>query len=243
MPSLGNFLVKVRHGETPFYRFLYRAAKWALVVRMPVPRALMPLLRAVYHCHVAIRGFLLRTMSFVYSEPLFRSRCERAGKNLQVAFLPIVDSNVQLFFGDNVSMHGQMGIMSGKWFKKPRLVVGNNVHIGHLVQFTVNREIVIEDGVMIASNCYFADTDSHPTDPEQRVSGLPPAEDKVLPVRICRNAWIGFGSYVMKGVTIGEGAIVAAASVVTKDVPPYAIFGGNPGRVIGDVRQKTGTGS
>ena len=46
------------------------------------------------------------------------------------------------------------------------------------------------------------------------------------------DVWIGYGTIVMPGVTIGDGAVVAAASVVTKDVPPYAIVGGNPAQVI-----------
>jgi len=46
------------------------------------------------------------------------------------------------------------------------------------------------------------------------------------------DVWIGTRCLIFKGVTIGEGAIVAAASVVTKDVPPYTIVGGNPARVL-----------
>lgn len=52
------------------------------------------------------------------------------------------------------------------------------------------------------------------------------------PVVIEHDVWIGHGAFVRPGVTIGTGAIVAAYSVVTKDVPPYAIVGGNPARVI-----------
>ena len=129
MPSIGQFLVKVRHAETPFYRFLYRTAKWALVANLPLPRVLIPVFRAFYHLHFTLRGFVMRTISFFYREPLFRSRCERAGKNLLVTLLPNVDSNVRLFFGENVSMHGKLHIMSAKWFKDPRLVVGDRVQI------------------------------------------------------------------------------------------------------------------
>jgi virginiamycin A acetyltransferase len=50
--------------------------------------------------------------------------------------------------------------------------------------------------------------------------------------RVGNDVWIGYGSTVMPGVTIGDGAIVGSCSVVTKDVPPYAIVGGNPAKVI-----------
>ncbi|HUS05606.1 MAG TPA: acyltransferase [Bryobacteraceae bacterium] len=237
MPSLGQFLVNVRRGESPFYAFLYRTAKWALVFRLPIPRLFVPLFRALYHLHFAIRGLLMRAVSFLYREPLFRCRCERAGKNLLVTLLPDVDSNVQLIVGDNVSLHGKLKIMSAKSFENPRLIVGDRVHIGHLASFTVNREIIIEDGVMIASDCYFADTDSHPKDPSLRTSGQAPSEHEVRPVRICRNAWIGHGCHILKGVTVGEGSIVAAGSVVVKDVPPYSVVGGNPARPVAKLRE------
>ena len=53
------------------------------------------------------------------------------------------------------------------------------------------------------------------------------------PVTIADHAWIGYRAIVMPGVTIGEGAVVAAGAVVTSDVAPYSIVGGNPARVIG----------
>lgn len=52
------------------------------------------------------------------------------------------------------------------------------------------------------------------------------------PTRIGDGAWIGMRAIIMPGITIGEGAIIAAGSVVTRDVPPYAVVGGNPAKVI-----------
>jgi virginiamycin A acetyltransferase len=51
-------------------------------------------------------------------------------------------------------------------------------------------------------------------------------------IKICDDVWIGHGAIILSGVTIHQGAIVAAGSVVTKDVPPYTIVGGNPARII-----------
>lgn len=53
-----------------------------------------------------------------------------------------------------------------------------------------------------------------------------------LPIVIEDDVWVGAGAFVLKGVTIGRGAIVGAGAVVTKDVPPYAIVVGNPARVV-----------
>ena len=58
------------------------------------------------------------------------------------------------------------------------------------------------------------------------------AETEAQPIRIGRNAWIGFDCCVLPGITIGEGSIVGARSVVTENVPPYTVVAGNPARVI-----------
>lgn len=65
----------------------------------------------------------------------------------------------------------------------------------------------------------------------------PQFADKGGPVTIGDRVWIGFGALVLPGVTIGEGAVVAAGAVVTKDVAPYTIVGGNPARPIGEREQ------
>lgn len=57
----------------------------------------------------------------------------------------------------------------------------------------------------------------------------------VAPVRVCDKAWIGFQAIVLKGITIGEGAIIGAGAVVTRDVPPWTVVGGNPARVIREI--------
>ena len=214
MPFLQDFLYKIRRADTPLYAFLFRAAKWSMSARLPVPGFLSPVFRLIYYFHFFVRSLYMRVMSFCYWEPTFRARCEKAGKNLEVTLMPDISSHVQVYVGDNVRLNGLMSVRSGRAFKNPRLVLQNNVHMGHLVNMTINSEIVFEEGAMVASNCYFADTDAHPTDPEERTSGKPPSQDRVLPIRIGRRAWIGHSAHILKGVTVGEAAIVAACSVV-----------------------------
>ena len=101
-----------------------------------------------------------------------------------------------------------------------------------MVSIGVNKEVIIEEDVNIASYVRILDNDAHPRDPELRAADLPPAPDEIKPVRICRRAWIGQGSFIMKGVTVGEGAVIGANSVVLTDVPPFAVAIGNPARVV-----------
>ncbi|MFI8667210.1 DapH/DapD/GlmU-related protein [Qipengyuania sp. NPDC077410] len=56
--------------------------------------------------------------------------------------------------------------------------------------------------------------------------------DEFRVIEIGDGAWIGYGAILLHGVSIGTGAVIAAGSVVTKDVPPFAIFGGNPAKLI-----------
>jgi acetyltransferase-like isoleucine patch superfamily enzyme len=70
-------------------------------------------------------------------------------------------------------------------------------------------------------------TSGHPIEPSQR-RGFVVAK----PIVIERNVWIAAGATIIGGVTIGENSVVAAGSVVTKDVPPNTLVGGNPARVI-----------
>jgi acetyltransferase-like isoleucine patch superfamily enzyme len=85
--------------------------------------------------------------------------------------------------------------------------------------------ITIEDDVFIGPQCVLA-TDYHPENPETRHSLL------TKPIVVKRNAWLGANVTVLAGVTIGENAIVAAGSVVTKDVPANMVVAGSPARVI-----------
>lgn len=70
---------------------------------------------------------------------------------------------------------------------------------------------------------------------------VPEAEKTVFqraPVRIGRFVFVGAGAKVLPGVTVGDGALIAAGSIVSRDVPPFSLVAGNPARVIGDVREQ-----
>jgi acetyltransferase-like isoleucine patch superfamily enzyme len=101
--------------------------------------------------------------------------------------------------------------------------------------------IEIGDHVLVSWNAVIMDSYRRPDSVDGRraemarmcVEVLPPGEVfDARPIVLRDNVWIGFDAIILPGVTIGEGSIVGARSVVTEDVPPYTIAAGNPARII-----------
>jgi len=104
--------------------------------------------------------------------------------------------------------------------------VGRNVFVNQNCTFYDLGGIDIGDEVMIGPNVSLI-TSGHPVEPSQRRAFV-----TARPIVIERNVWIAAGATIIGGVTVGENAVVAAGSVVTRDVPPNTLAGGNPARVI-----------
>lgn len=134
-----------------------------------------------------------------------------------------------------------------------QIKIGDRVYIGNST-LICKSEIEFENDIFVAWGCYFYDHNSHSIDYRERQkdlkqqvqdyrAGLSFIENKnwsvvnTKPIKICSNAWIGMNSIILKGVTIGEGAIVGAGSVVTKDVPAWTVVAGNPAQVIRQIKQ------
>jgi acetyltransferase-like isoleucine patch superfamily enzyme len=94
----------------------------------------------------------------------------------------------------------------------------------------VAERIMIGDNVAVGANCTIVDTDFHPLDPNQRQQN--PNDARTAPVILEDNVFVGMNCLILKGVTIGQGSVIGAGSVVTKSIPPRVIAAGNPARVI-----------
>lgn len=113
------------------------------------------------------------------------------------------------------------------------ITIGNNCSFGAFSHITATNRIVIGDNCLTGKWVTISDNNHGGT--ELSDLKLPPIKRKVCskgPVVIGDNVWIGEKATILSGVTIGCGAIVGANAVVTKDVPPYSVVGGNPARII-----------
>jgi acetyltransferase-like isoleucine patch superfamily enzyme len=157
--------------------------------------------------------------------------------------MPITDSvrlgrDVRIFHKDLVNLYG--------------CEVGDESRIGAFVEIQKNafigarckisshtficEGVTIEDEVFVGHGVMFTN-DVYPRATNPDGSAQSEADWKVVETRVCRQASIGSNATILCGITIGEGALVGAGAVVTKDVPPFAIVAGVPAKVVGDTRK------
>ncbi len=142
-------------------------------------------------------------------------------------------------------------IVSGSFIfesKDGHVNIGNHSFIGGST-FISRSNISVGNNVTIAWGCTIYDHNSHSLDYLERRRDIDDElwslrngqstyinknwdSVKSSPITICDDAWIGMNCIILKGVTIGEGAVVGAGSVVTKDVPAWTVVAGNPAKVV-----------
>ncbi|WP_158587746.1 acyltransferase [Algoriphagus lacus] len=123
-----------------------------------------------------------------------------------------------------------------------RIDMGDFVYIGTGSNIWSGESVFIGNNVLISHNVNIIDTNSHEIDHYEREIryksllnyGHPIDKSSIItgPIVIEDNVWISFGASILKNVTIGKGSIVAACSVVTKDVPSFCLVAGNPAKVV-----------
>ena len=231
---MNKLILKIRQRETPFFKLLYNIAHQ--LQRINVPEFLIPCYRILFVTREIIVGFYKRVITLIYLEPMFRSRCKKVGKGLNYVKLqqsfPYISGNIQIYIEDNVTVHSRSSFSATKIFDEPILRIGEQTYLGPGLSIGTAKEIFIGSYCHIASNVTISDNDGHPIDPIERAKHKPVDKNEVKPVHIGDYVWVGEGACILKGVSIGRCSIVAAKSVVTKNIEPYSIVAGNPAVVV-----------
>jgi len=198
------------------------------------------ILRYIYK----VNSFLLRRLLYYYSFLVnslnFYLKDITIGKKYKIYGNIFIENSGKIVIGDNFKAN------SGKRYnpiggdtvlrlictKNAELSIGNNVGTSNSTIYCATK-IVIEDNVAIGGGCKIWDTDFHSLDPTIRLTALDKGVNiKTGTINIKKNAFIGGGTVILKGVTIGENSVIGASSLVSADVPANEIWGGNPAKFI-----------
>lgn len=157
------------------------------------------------------------------------------GSRTHITWSRLGGSGGTITVGEDTILHVKVSFDS----QGGRVVIGDRCYIGqsHIICHTT---VILGDDVVISWGVTIVDHNSHSPEWRHRKDDILEwaqgrknwSNVKIAPVTICDRVWIGFNAIILKGVTIGEGAVVAAGAVVTKDVAPYSIVAGNPARTI-----------
>lgn len=184
------------------------------------------MIRAIWECLDHLLGLPIRMSGRVH-----------IGRDTRVRWRSLVarGRNNRLTIGDNSIFHATVSFDA----EGGEVIIGNKTYIGrsHIV---CHSRVVIGNDVIISWGVTIVDHDSHAISWKNRASDVSDWASgsknwehvRRSPVTIEDKVWIGFNASILKGVTVGEGAIIGAGSVVTKDVPPFTVVAGNPARVV-----------
>lgn len=147
----------------------------------------------------------------------------------------MIESNVKFMrFPAGISLGDQVIVKEGVRMcacnSDATIAIGNATTVGYHTFIFASQAISIGSDCMIAPFVYVVDSD-HGIERRQKMNEQP---NQTAPVSIGNDVWIGTGAKILKGVTIGDGAVVAAGAVVKDDVEPYSIVGGIPAKKISE---------
>lgn len=138
-------------------------------------------------------------------------------------------------FGENLTTGRYCRIEVNGIHSDKRIVFGKNVNIGDNVSIRCVDKIRIGNNVLMGSRVLIIDNSHGTYDGDIQDTPMTEPNSRKLvssPVNIEDNVWIGEGAVIQRGITLGQGSIVGANSVVTKNVPPNTIVGGVPAKII-----------
>jgi serine acetyltransferase len=179
--------------------------------------------------------FKLRTSYLSNLAGYFRKLCYsikgmKIGKRVSMGNISVTWPHQVLLKDDCILEHNVFFKYSSYWKPGQSIIIGERVFIGNHCEFNISKRIQIGNDANIASGCKFIDHD-HGIKLGALIGGQECVEGDII---IGEGVWLGFNVIVLKNVTIGNGAVVAAGAVVTKSIPANEIWAGVPAKKIGD---------
>jgi galactoside O-acetyltransferase len=183
-----------------------------------------------------LRHILVKAIDSMLGWKARRSGAVQIGRGTTIAWrrLKHVSGNL-LSVGEDSIIHADISFEESGG----QIQIGSRTFVGRS-DLVCYRSLVIGDDVIMSWGITAVDHDSHSTEWEKRRNDVRDwgkgrknwEHIAHAPVVVGNKAWIGFNVSILKGVTIGEGAVIGACSVVTSDIPPYSVAVGNPAKVV-----------
>ncbi len=184
----------------------------------------------LYHITSALSATLSTILRVAWYTPLFQSRLTRPVRKIFVYNgMPLVTGPTEITLGERCRIAGGI-IINGRTTSHitPQLTVGDNVDLGWGCNIAVGRRIDIGHNVRLAAGVLLLGYPGHPIDAAARARGDMDSDDQIGDIILEDDVWLASRVIVMAGVRIGRGTIVAAGSVVTKDLPSNVLAAGVP---------------
>lgn len=213
-------------------------ALWFKIKTIEMPN-IPYIFKLLYLIHMVLKQCIADVLRITYYTPIFKSRLSNQPKQLYLyGGLPVVIGSLEITMGNKVRL-AAMTTISGRAVGTdiPQLMIGDNVGIAWRTSISVGNKIIIGNNVRIAGDCYLAGYPGHPLNAKSRAMGKPDHESQIGHIILEDDVWLATGVKVMPGVTIGQGTIVAAGSVVTKNLPSNVLAAGTPARVIKSIEE------
>lgn len=191
---------------------------------------------------VRIKRKLFEVFNGLFGKLILIMNADNIGKNVIITSVPHIYKypGSKIILKNNVRIHGNVfnnPACSGEKMvirtlaEDAAIIIGNDSGIS-CATIIAQKKVLIGDRVLIGAGVRIMDTDFHPIHVEDRNKKNHLSHVEAEEVIISDDVWLGAESMVLKGVTIGHSSVVAARSVVTKDVPPNTLVAGVPARVI-----------
>ena len=171
-----------------------------------------------------IRETLSKIRQAIWARICLR-KCNEVGALTRLVGRVIVDNQGTIRLGKKVRFRASQVAVELATRPGGVLEIGDGVGINCGTSICAQKSVIIGQRVMIGNYCLIMDTDFHNPDDYE-------AEPDSAPIKIEDEVWLAARVIVLKGVTIGKGAVVSAGSVVAVNVPPYTLVGGVPARMI-----------
>lgn len=195
------------------------------------------MIEKIYKCIVGLPDIVYNRYVFLRRKPTYAEHIPEINGKIYM-----VSDKGAVSFGKDVRINSSLrsnpigGSSRTILFAEPgaQIMIGNGVGISNSA-IHASKSVIIGDNAMIGGDCKIYDTDFHSIFYDKRMQNI---GTKAEPVVIGRGAFIGAGSMILKGVHIGEESVVAAGSVVTRDIPEKELWGGYSGQIYQEPRVK-----